>query len=102
VVERFEAAGEERFSGLSISLPDLAGQWRQTWADSAGNYWTFVGGPRDHGSFVVATPEPVDAELLFKRMVFFNIAADSFDWRWEVSPDSENWTERWAIAYRRH
>jgi hypothetical protein len=101
VVERFEAAGEERFSGLSLSVPDPAGRWRQTWADSAGNYWAFVGGPQDDGSFVFATPEPLDAELLFKRMVFFNIADDSFDWRWEVSRDAEDWTQRWVIEYRR-
>jgi len=101
VVERFEAVGEEPFSGLSISVADPAGRWRQTWADSVGNYWAFVGGPQDDESFVFATPGPVDAEQLFKRMVFFNIAADSFDWRWEVSPDAETWTQRWAIEYRR-
>ena len=100
-LERFEAVGEEPFSGMSISVADPAGRWRQTWADSAGNYWAFVGGPHDDGSFVFATPGPVDAELLFKRMVFFNIADDSFDWRWEVSRDADNWTQRWAIEYRR-
>ena len=29
---------------------------------------------------------------LFKRMVFSDIAADSFSWRWESSPDLETWT----------
>ena len=101
VVERFEAAGEEPFSGLSVSVADPAGHWRQTWVDSTGNYWAFVGGPRQDGSFVFATPGPVDDESLFKRMVFCNIATASFSWRWEVSRDAENWTQRWAIEYRR-
>jgi hypothetical protein len=102
VVERFEAAGDQPFSGMSLSVEDIAsGTWRQTWADSAGSYWTFVGGPREDGTFAFATPEPVDADEVFKRMIFSNIAADTFDWRWEFSLDGESWGQRWAIRYRR-
>lgn len=102
VVERFEAAGGEPFSGMSLSVPDVAtGRWRQTWVDSSGSYWTFVGGPQADGSFVFETPERVDAEQAFKRMAFFDIRADAFDWRWEFSMDGENWEQRWAIRYRR-
>ncbi|MGZ4132311.1 MAG: GNAT family N-acetyltransferase [Actinomycetota bacterium] len=102
VVERFEAFGPEPFTGMSVSVPDpLSGAWRQTWADSDGNYWAFTGGPRGDGTFVFQTDGPVDAERLHKRMVFSEIAADGFVWRWEASPDGETWTERWTIRYRR-
>jgi hypothetical protein len=102
VVERFEALGEEAFSGMTISVRDAAsGSWRQTWADSAGSYWAFEGGPQDDGSFVFATSTPVDADQVFKRMVFFDIEDDAFSWRWEFSPDASSWQQRWAISYTR-
>jgi hypothetical protein len=102
VVERFEADGDEPFSGMSVSVEDSAtGRWRQTWVDSGGSYWSFVGGPQDDGTFVFATPEPVDAERVFKRMVFSDIDTDRFSWRWEFSADGAGWEQRWAIAYQR-
>lgn len=102
IVERFEAGGDEPFSGMSLSVEDTAtGFWRQTWADSAGSYWAFEGGPRDDGTFVFATPERVDADAVFKRMVFSDITDDTFRWRWEFSPDGERWEQRWEIRYTR-
>ncbi|MEO8329417.1 MAG: hypothetical protein ABI586_05375 [Candidatus Nanopelagicales bacterium] len=102
IVERFEATPPESFKGLSVSVEvDGGRQWRQTWVDSTGSYWAFVGGPQADGTFVFATPEPVDEDQVFKRMVFSNIKADSFDWRWEFSADAQTWDERWAIRYRR-
>ena len=102
IVERFEALGADAFTGMSISVQEEgSGTWRQTWADSLGSYWTFVGGPQDDGSFVFATPGPVDADQVFKRMVFFDIDDAAFNWRWEFSPDAVTWQQRWAISYRR-
>ena len=101
IVERFEAAGDEPFSGISVSVADTAGLWRQTWADSTGSYWTFVGGPQPDGTFLFGTSEPVDSDHVYKRMVFSNIGADAFDWRWEFSPDADTWEQRWAIRYTR-
>jgi hypothetical protein len=87
---------------MSVSVPDPDGVgWRQTWVDSSGSYWAFVGGRQPDGTFVFATPEPVDAERLYKRMVFSDITADGFAWRWEASPDGTVWQQRWAITYRR-
>ena len=101
-VERFEAHGEEPFSGMSLSVQKAGtDEWRQTWADSEGSYWAFVGGPQDDGSFVFATPDRVDAEQVYKRMVFSDITPDAFRWRWEFSPDNEVWQQRWAISYVR-
>jgi hypothetical protein len=102
VVERFEALEPDRWSGLSVSVPGPAnGTWRQTWVDSNGSYWHFEGGPQDDGTFVFATPGPVDEDRRFKRMVFSAIEPDGFDWRWESSTDGSTWEERWAIRYDR-
>jgi hypothetical protein len=48
-----------------------------------------------------ATPEPVDADHLYKRMVFSEISESGLSWRWEASSDGIEWQQRWAIAYRR-
>jgi hypothetical protein len=101
VVERFHAVAPGDFRGMSVSVFDRADRWRQTWVDSTGNYWHLDGDHLGDGSVVFATPGPVDAEQLFKRMVFSNVAADGFDWRWEASPDGDAWRERWAIRYER-
>ena len=103
VVERFEAFGEDAFDGLSVSVPDPATNgWRQTWVDSTGSYWAFAGGRRTDGTFVFGTPDRVDADQLYKRMVFSDIEPDGFEWRWETSSDRRQWTLRWAITYRRN
>jgi len=100
VVERFEAGAPQPFTGMSVSVHDADAGWRQTWVDSNGSYWHFVGTQHD-GTITFATPGPVDADKAFKRMVFSDISADAFHWRWESSPDAVAWTERWAIDYRR-
>ena len=102
LVERFEAFGDEAFDGLSVSVPDPATHgWWQTWVDSTGSYWAFVGGMRTDGTFVFGTPGRVDADRLYKRMIFSDIGPDGFEWRWESSPDRRQWTVKWAISYRR-
>jgi hypothetical protein len=101
ILERFEADAPEAFSGMSVSVLGADGVWRQTWVDSTGNYWHFEGGPQPDGTFVFATPGPVDADRRFKRMVFSDISADELSWRWEHSGDAARWDERWAISYHR-
>jgi hypothetical protein len=102
IVEQFEAGGPEPFSGMSVSVADPAtGGWRQTWVDSTGSYWAFVGGRRSDGTVVFGTADRVDAEQQYKRMTFSDITPDGFTWRWEASPDRREWTLRWAIRYRR-
>lgn len=92
VIERFEARGDDPFSGMSVSVFDEEAGWRQTWVDSNGSYWHSLGSTLgDGGGFVFATPEPVDAGEEFKRMVFSHITPDAFDWRWESSAYGERW-----------
>ena len=102
VVERFRMVDGEPFEGLSVSVfTPTDQQWRQTWVDTHGGYWALVGSALPSGGFEFRTPERVDAEQVFKRMVFSNIEPDGFDWRWEFSPDEVAWDLRWAIRYER-
>ncbi len=102
VVERFQTIEDEPFDGFSVSVYTPAtNAWRQTWVDSAGNYWAFVGAELPDGAFEFRTPTPVDAEEKVKRMVFWNIEPDAFDWRWEFSADGTTWERKWEIHYHR-
>ena len=70
VVERFEAAPPESWSGMSVSVYDPTSErWRQTWVDSNGSYWHFVGTRTVEGT-IFATPDRVDHDQTYKRMVF--------------------------------
>ena len=101
VTEQFQILTPKPWTGMSVSVynPSLD-LWRQTWVDESGSYWHFVGSLVD-GDPSFGTPEPVDADRTYKRMVFSNIRKDSFDWRWESSSDQAEWTENWAIRYQR-
>jgi hypothetical protein len=102
IIERFESFEPEPFRGISLSVFDAdAACWRQSWVDSQGSHWQFTGGPSEEG-FVLTATELKDGVTVRKRMVFFNVRADAFDWRWERSEgDDPAWTPLWAIAYRR-
>ena len=99
--EDFVMDAPQEYRGMSVSVfhPKLE-VWQQTWVDQGGAYWHFVGTTVD-GAPSFATPGPVDEPSLFKRMVFTDITADAFAWRWESSPDQETWTQNWAISYTR-
>jgi hypothetical protein len=101
VVERFESLRPERWSGMSVNVFDERQGWRQTWVDSTGNYSALHGSPHAEGFSFSVTEEENGSEVE-KRMVFSNIEADTFDWRWERSGDGgATWTELWVIDYRR-
>jgi hypothetical protein len=101
VVERFEARDPDAFSGMSVSVHDpRTATWRQTWVDSNGSYWHFVGSRTEEG-VIFSTQELVDADRTYKRMVFSDIGDDAFHWRRESSTDGRRWDERWAIDYWR-
>jgi len=101
VQERFEVDRPQRWSGMSVSVFDRhLERWHQTWVDESGAYWHFVGGLVD-GNPSFGTPVPVDADQVYKRMVFSDIGDDGFQWRWESSPDLASWTVNWEIAYSR-
>jgi hypothetical protein len=102
--ENFVVAQPRPWTGTSVSVHNSHDGWRQTWVDESGSYWAFVGEVVD-GNPSFATPVPVDGTLenpaLYKRMVFTDITADGFHWRWESSPDRAEWTVNWEIDYSR-
>jgi hypothetical protein len=101
VVERFESLTPELWSGMSVSVFDEAHGWRQTWVDSTGNYWAFHGEPHPDG-FSFSVSELDDGGEVEKRMVFSDIAAGSFRWRWERSRDAgATWEPLWVMDYHR-
>jgi hypothetical protein len=101
VIERFESLAPERWSGMSLSVFDEVHGWRQTWADSTGNYWALEGSPHAEG-FSFSVTETEEGERVQKRMVFSDIEPDAFRWRWERSADDgATWEPLWTIDYRR-
>jgi len=59
------------------------------------------GSPHTEG-FSFAVTEVEEDQEVEKRMVFFDIAADAFRWRWERSEDAgATWDLLWTIDYRR-
>jgi hypothetical protein len=101
VVERFDALEPERWSGMSLNVFDELHGWRQTWVDSTGNYWALQGRSHPEG-FTFAVDEVENGRDITKRMVFSDIQADAFRWRWERSEDAgATWSELWVIDYRR-
>lgn len=101
VTERFESLEPERWSGMSVNVFDELHGWRQTWVDSTGNYWALQGRSHPEG-FAFAVDEVENGRDITKRMVFSDIQADAFRWRWERSEDAgATWSELWVIDYRR-
>jgi hypothetical protein len=54
------------------------------------------------GRMILSRTGTVKGNTVDQRMVFYNIAADSFDWDWETSRDGgRTWELRWRIHYQR-
>lgn len=101
IQENFNGNPGTPFTGLSISMyVSRLGYWKQSWMDSAGGYLDFTGGP-DEGGFHFTLVRATD-EAPYMRMIFRNIADDSFDWHWQQSEDEgETWGDQWVINYTR-
>ena len=102
IQEQFNGAPSLDFRGMSLSVYSARlGRWRQTWVDSEGNYWDFRGGVQGN-DFILATDDVIDGRPVRLRMVFYNIAREELDWRWERSDDDgRTWQLRWHLHYRR-
>lgn len=101
--EEFSGGGATgRLNGLSLSVFDPNRRlWRQTWVDDLGGYLDFVGDVVD-GWFAFRRSAPEDGPTTRQRMVFRDVARDSFRWTWETSEDEgATWAIRWDIAYTR-
>lgn len=103
ITEHFRMA-DNTMIGHSVSIyrPGLK-QWRQNWVDSQGSYFDLVGGPvtgADH-IFVFENKRPAPT-MAFQRMIFQDVKADSFTWRWQNrAKEADSWNDSWVILYRR-
>ena len=92
------------YSGNSWSVfnPRL-GIWQQTWVDNQGGYIALKG-KFENGEMTLTTDTrkaPDGKDVIF-RMVFYNIASNKFDWRWESTKDNgSTWKTNWLIHYKR-
>lgn len=90
--------------GHSVSTyrPGLK-QWRQNWVDDQNGYFDLVGGPvtgSDH-IFVFENKRVVPNQP-YQRMIFQDVKADSFKWRWQKrAKETDSWEDSWVIHYRR-
>jgi hypothetical protein len=101
IQENFDGQPSMELKGMSVSTYDPAlGKWRQTWVDSDGSYIDLTGEFNNNQMILYTTRKIEDAMVQFK-MIFYNIAHDSFDWSWERSTDGQNWTPSWQIHYER-
>ena len=92
-----------KYTGMSWTVfnPNT-NKWQQTWVDNSGDYITLTGGMKGN-EIILQTGERKTANgIAFYQMVFYNIAANTFDWRWEASIDGgQTWEMKWKIHYRR-
>jgi len=102
ITENFDGAPGNALKGMSVSTySNPHGQWRQTWVDNQGGYFSLHGGLQEDGKFVLEM-DRLNNEGPFSRMVFEDIKPNSLTWRWQGKREAESaWADRWVINYRR-
>jgi len=102
ITENFDGAPSNTLKGMSVSTYSKPhGQWRQTWVDNQGGYFSLHGGLQDDGRFILEM-DRLNNKGPFSRMVFEDIKPDSLTWRWQGKAEAESaWADRWVINYRR-
>ena len=92
------------YKGESWSVYNPAKKmWQQTWVDNGGGYIALTGN-FENGEMKLSTqPRKMpDGKEQIARMVFYNIAPNNFDWRWESTTDNgATWKTNWLIHYKR-
>lgn len=102
VYQRFSAPGLKGISTTAYLA--RSGLWRQVWVDDSGGFHTLTGGPGGKDSpydFVLTNTRPSPVAPIL-RMVWQDVTADSFIWRWQGRiSEAEDWADRWVIRYAR-
>ena len=103
ISERF-TADDGSLRGFSISTYFTpAREWRQTWMDDQGGYFDLFGGPVEGQPHIFALETyRRRPEAPFRRMIWENVTADGFTWRWQgKATEDADWTDVWVIRYSR-
>jgi hypothetical protein len=114
VIQENFSASDGSFKGTSVSVYNPSNRkWQQTWVDNEGGYLDFTGefmadsfdfaGDFGDGIMVLSMQsKDKDGKPNTRRMVFYNISENEFDWNWERSDDTGlKWTTLWKIHYKR-
>ena len=103
IEEQFDGSKDAQLKGLSVSVySPKSKKWQQTWVDDQGGYLDFTGEFSGGQMILSRHAQNAKGEDITQRMVFKNIAGDSFDWSWEQSKDhGATWTVVWPIHYVR-
>ena len=89
VQREFDGAEAIQLRGMSVSIfSQRLHKWQQTWVDNQGAYLDFTGEFGSSEMVLSRDARNQQGEPIVQRMVFKNIAADSFDWSWEQSKDA--------------
>lgn len=75
--------------------------WFQTWVDNQGSYLDFTFEIEEGKRMFIRTGQDKDGNTNYQRMVFYNIAENNFDWKWESSKDKKAWNLLWQIHYEK-
>lgn len=91
------------FKGHSIStFLNRKKNWKQTWMDSNGGYYDFIGGIKNGNPIFKTKVIEFKGKQFVQRMTFKDIKKNSFIWDWESSTDGgKTWTLQWQINYKR-
>ncbi len=103
IEENFDGAPGTDLIGKSFSVYVPKEKiWKQTWVDNSGSYLDFEG-KFENGKMILSRETIKEqGEVILQRMVYYNIAANEFDWNWEISNDNgKTWKTRWHIHYQR-
>ena len=103
IQENFESPGSG-YNGKSWSVYNTQTKtWQQTWVDNQGGY-IVLDGKFENAAMTLTTGStklPNGKDQIY-RMVYHNIAKDSFDWDWESTTDNgTTWVNGWHIHYKR-
>jgi hypothetical protein len=105
IQEQFQGLGgpNNGLRGTSVSVFNKTDKkWHQTWVDNQGAYLEFIGGISGDKRIFSRHGRNAKGAEVEQRMVFYNIAKDTFDWDWERSLDSgKSWQIQWRIHYLR-
>jgi len=102
ITENFDGAPGNTLKGMSVSTYSKPhGQWRQSWVDNQGGYFSLHGGLQPDDSFILEM-DRLNNKGPYSRMVFEDIKADSLVWRWQgKTKDEDKWADQWVIQYKR-
>ena len=102
IMENFDGSPTLPFKGMSVSTYSiLVKEWRQTWVDDQGGYFSLHGGPQEDGTFILEM-DRYDDKVPYLRMVWEDITEDSLVWRWQGKADADaDWADRWVLNYKR-